>query len=130
MAATLLRLRAEPDQRLDLSAITPERLHNLSRHEIAALPIGTTRVPLRLADVFAVRLGERDRIRFKGGSERFDRLGAGLRAGEIRVEGDVGQAAGIGMSGGRIEIEGSAGPPAGAVVGGGGGFLPRQSRGG
>ena len=119
MAATLLRLRAEPDQRLDLSAITPERLHNLSRHEIATLPIGTTRVPLRLADVFAVRLGERDRIRFEGGSERFDRLGAGLRAGEIRVEGDVGQAAGIGMSGGRIEVEGSAGPLAGALMAGG-----------
>jgi formylmethanofuran dehydrogenase subunit C len=123
MAATLFRLRAEPDQRLDLSAITPERLHNLSRHEIAALPIGTTRMPLRLADVFAVRLGERDRIRFEGGSERFDRLGAGLRAGEIRVEGDVGQAAGIGMSGGRIEIEGSAGPLAGALMAGGGIFI-------
>src|SRR5919202_4850676 len=119
MAATLLRLRAEPDQRLDLSAITPERLHNLSAREVAGLAVGTTRMPLTLGDVFAVRLGEPDRIRFEGGSGRFDRLGAGLLAGAIRVEGDVGQAAGIGMSGGRIDVEGSAGPLAGALMAGG-----------
>ena len=119
MAATVLTLRQEPDQRLDLSAVTPERLRDLSRHEIAALPVGTTRVPVALGDVFAIRLGDRDRIRIVGGSRRLDRLGAALKAGEIRVEGDVGMAAGLGMSGGRIAIEGSAGSLAGALMAGG-----------
>ncbi len=92
MAATVLTLRQEPDQRLDLSAVTPERLRDLSRHEIGALPVGTTRVPIALGDIFAIRLGDRDRIRIVGGSKRLDRIGAALKAGEIRVEGDVGQA--------------------------------------
>lgn len=119
MTATVFHLRGEPDQRLDLSIMTPAGLRDRSETEIANLPIGTTRVPVTIGDVFAIVLGDRDRIQIKGSSERFDGVGAGLRSGEIHVEGHVGLRAGMSMSGGKLVIKGNAGPLAGAQMAGG-----------
>lgn len=119
MSATVFHLRGEPDQRLDLSVMTPSGLRDRSEAEIAGLPIGTTRVPVSIGDVFTIALGDRDRIQIRGGSDRLDGVGTGLASGEIRVEGQVGLRAGKSMSGGRLVIEGSAGPLAGARMTGG-----------
>jgi formylmethanofuran dehydrogenase subunit C len=110
MTALVLGLRAQPSQRLDLSALTPDRLAGLSQTAIAAIELHTTRERLCVGDVFDLRMGDPARVVFEGGSERFDCVGFAMTRGVIRVEGDVGVQAGRLMGGGRLEIAGSAGP--------------------
>lgn len=119
MSSFTFRLRAPPPQRVDLSPLTPQALKGRSAAEIAALRIHTARAPLSVGDLFDVREGDLDEIVFEGGAERFDRVGAGLSAGAIRVVGDVGVEAGRGMTGGALTIEGRAGPFAGSGLRGG-----------
>jgi formylmethanofuran dehydrogenase subunit C len=114
-----LRLRAEPDQRLDCAPLTPQRLVGLSALEIARIPLNTTRDKLSAGDVFRIRAGDPGAIRFEGGSERLDNVGEGLASGSVELEGPVGKAAGRNMSGGRLTIVGSAGPFAGSGLSGG-----------
>jgi len=115
----VLTLKQEPDQRLDLSPLAPHLLNGKSAGEIAAIELQTTRETRTAGDVFNIKTGEAGSIRFEGGSARFDNLGAGLKSGEIIVEGAVGHAAGHDMSGGRLTIHGDAGPFAGTGLSGG-----------
>jgi formylmethanofuran dehydrogenase subunit C len=101
--------RAAPDQDLDLAALVPHRLAGLAPAEIERLPLNTLRRPILVGDIFTVTFGAADAIVFAGGSPRFTRLGAGLKAGRILVEGDTGAYAATGMRGGAIEIRGHAG---------------------
>ncbi|MGF7162013.1 formylmethanofuran dehydrogenase subunit C [Rhodoligotrophos appendicifer] len=110
MNALTFTLRHAPEQRLDLSLLTPATLAALSQREIERLSIGTTRLPVVVGDMFRLRGSEAGRIRFAGGHERLDMVGHGLAAGEIVVEGDVGQQAGRLMAGGRLVVAGNAGP--------------------
>jgi formylmethanofuran dehydrogenase subunit C len=119
MAALTFTLRERPAERLDLSALTPGGLAALKAREIEAIVVGGGRRPVRVGDVFKVRAGTADDIVFAGGSDRFDRLGAGLSGGSIRVEGDVGARLGLDMLDGVIAVAGSAGPWAGSGMQGG-----------
>lgn len=102
-------LRAEPEQRLDLSALTPERLSKLARGEVERLALNTTRAQLCVADAFSVYESEPERVVIEGGSSRFDNIGAAISGGELIVVGDAGVCVGRAMSGGRIEIRGNVG---------------------
>ena len=115
----VLKLRRMPDQRLDLSPLVPHLLAGRSEREISGLALGTTKQGVTVGDIFALEFGTPDTIRFEGGSERFDRVGLGLQAGEIHVAGTVGMEAGRSMSGGRLTVRGSAGPHAGSGMSGG-----------
>jgi formylmethanofuran dehydrogenase subunit C len=119
MSGLVLSLRQAPAQRLDLAALVPHRLAGMSEGKIAAIPLETTREQVNVGDLFHVRMGDPAQLRFEGGSERFDCVGLGLSAGEIRVEGDVGIQAGRLMSGGTLVIAGSAGPWAASGMKGG-----------
>ncbi|MCB8838218.1 formylmethanofuran dehydrogenase subunit C [Aurantimonas sp. VKM B-3413] len=119
MSGLTFRKKAEPEQRLDLSALIPSRLTGLSIGEIAALPIGTTKVPVCAGDLFDVTGDDPADIRFEGGSERFDRIGEAMEGGTITVEGDVGIRCGRVMRDGRITVTGSAGAHAGSAMSGG-----------
>lgn len=120
MTGLTFRLREAPPERLDLSPLTPSRLDGLDRDAIARLVIGTTRFGVRVGDIFAVSGDEIADIRFDGGSTRFDRIGDGLAAGSIRVDGDVGGRLGLAMSGGSIVVAGSLTGPHGASAMSGG----------
>jgi len=104
----VLRLRAAPEQRLDLSVLTPRGLVGKTEREIGDLELQTTRRPVRVADLFDVSMGNREQIVFEGGSERFYCLGEAMSAGSILIEGDVGDRAGRRMAGGRLTINGAA----------------------
>lgn len=114
-----LKLRAEPPERIDLSAINPLALSKVSEAEASKLPVGTSRRGVTLGDLFAITLDGSDSLRIEGGSSRFDRVGAALAQGSIHVEGDVGQRLGEGMAGGALTVSGSAGPYAAAAATGG-----------
>ena len=88
-------LRQEPPQRVDLSALTPDRLAGKSvardredrdRHD--------ARLRSRSATCSRFAEGDLKTVRYEGGSSRFDLIGAKLLPGfSIHVEGDVGRAA-------------------------------------
>jgi formylmethanofuran dehydrogenase subunit C len=111
--------RAPPAQRLDLSPLTPQNLASKTIPEIESIQVGTTRVRVTAGDVFRVRKGDPTTIVIEGGSARFDRVGKGMTAGAISIEGDVGVEAGRLMSGGQLTIRGDAGPFAGSGMKGG-----------
>jgi formylmethanofuran dehydrogenase subunit C len=112
-------LRAAPAQRLDLSPLTPHNLAGKTVAEVDAIELGTTRTRVTAGDVFRIRKGDPAAIVMEGGSPRFDRVGMGLTAGSIRVEGEVGVEAGRLMSGGQLTVRGDAGPFAGSGMKGG-----------
>jgi formylmethanofuran dehydrogenase subunit C len=112
-------LREAPPERLDLSPLTPENLAGLSTGEIEAIPLGMSKRGLKAGDLFRIGGGDARTIVFEGGSSRFDRVGAGMTEGSIRVTGDVGAQAGRRMRAGQLAIEGNAGPHAGSGMGGG-----------
>ncbi len=114
-----LVLRAEPEQRLDLSALTPDRLAGLDRAAIERIALHTTRAPVLVGDVFRLRMGDPGSVVFEGGSARFDRVGAAMTRGEITVDGDAGAQLGRRMTGGRILVHGDAGPHAASGLAGG-----------
>lgn len=110
MSALCLHLREPPPQRLDCSPLTPDRLRGLSDAEIARLPLGTTRAALSVGDLFTIAGEDREHLVVAGGSPLMDEVGAGMNAGVITIEGEVGIRAGHGMRGGRLVITGAAGP--------------------
>ncbi|MFC7400495.1 formylmethanofuran dehydrogenase subunit C [Chelatococcus sp. GCM10030263] len=119
MSALTFRLREAPPERLDLSALVPQRLAGLAPQEIVRLPIGTSRMGVVVGDLFGVAGNDPVDIRFEGGSPRFDRLGEGLDRGRITVAGEVGQRLGFAMAAGELSVEGSAGPFAASAATGG-----------
>ena len=103
-------LRQEPPQRVDLSALTPDRLAGRSLAEIEKIEIGTTRAAIKAGDLFKIVDGDLKSVRYEGGSSRFDLIGAKLLPGfAIHVEGDVGAQLGRLAKGGRITVSGAAG---------------------
>lgn len=119
MSPLVLSVRGEPEQRLDLSPLIPARLAGLSPRDIAAIELQTTKLRVTAGDIFRIRKGDAARLRFEGGSQRFDRIGLGMAEGEIVVEGDAGAQAGRLMAGGVLAIAGSAGPWAASGMKGG-----------
>ena len=119
MTGFVFTLKAQPDQRLDLSQVTPATLAGMAPREIGALAIGTSRHELTVADVFDISGTAGDILRFEGGSQRFDRIGEAMASGEIHVEGDAGWRVGRSMTGGRLTISGSVGGFAGSGMSGG-----------
>jgi formylmethanofuran dehydrogenase subunit C len=112
-------LKQEPDQRLDLAPLVPHLLAGKSAKEIAEIELQTTREKVTAGDIFKIRSGGAESIRFEGGSERLDNVGQGLKSGEIVVEGDCGKSLGRSMSSGNLVAIGECGPFAGSAMSGG-----------
>lgn len=119
MSGLRLKLRAQPDERLDLSQVVPGALAGMPVIDIERLVIGSTRRRLRVADVFSVSGVVGDSLTIDGGSDRLDFVGAGHAGGTIVVEGDVGAYAGRRMRAGELDVRGSAGPWFASGLGGG-----------
>jgi formylmethanofuran dehydrogenase subunit C len=112
----MARLKSPLQQRADFSEVLADPWIALSAREMAERPVYLERDGrVFLGDLFELQ-GEPDgRIRFVGDLENADRLGAGLKQGEVIVEGSVGREAGLAMAGGALDITGDAGPRAGAA---------------
>jgi formylmethanofuran dehydrogenase subunit C len=111
----VFQLRNAPDQRVDLSGLTPDRLAGLSVAALERIEVGTTRISTKVGDLFSVSTGDPGCVRFEGGSARFDLVGAKLLPDHsVHVEGDVGAQLGRLAKGGRITVTGSAGAHAGS----------------
>jgi formylmethanofuran dehydrogenase subunit C len=119
MSGLTFKLNAAPEERLDLSALTPGKLAGMAAGEIPRLVIGTTKRKLTVGDLFTVSGKPDDTVTISGGSSRLDFIGAELDKGTVIVEGDAGICAGRSMRGGRLEIRGDAGPWLASALSGG-----------
>ena len=119
MKPLVLSLRARPQQRLDLSLLTPHRLAGLSAAEIARIELQTTRARVTVGDAFRVRMGDAAAIRIEASCDRLDQIGQEMTGGAIVVDGPVGIQAGRRMAGGQLMIRGDAGPWAASGMRGG-----------
>jgi formylmethanofuran dehydrogenase subunit C len=117
--AITMTLRQRLDERVELDGVTPDRLASLDEREIASLPVRVGRREVRLGELFDVRGGRSARVRVAGDLHQVDGLGAATSAGEMIVEGDVGDRLAAGMTGGWIDTRGSAGDAAGLAMAGG-----------
>jgi formylmethanofuran dehydrogenase subunit C len=109
MSGLTFRLKAVPDERIDVAELTPRRLAALSQGEIERIVVGSTKRQLKVGDVFAVGGRAGDSVTFESGSGRLDFIGSRLDEGTVIVDGDAGDYAGREMSGGRLDIRGDAG---------------------
>ncbi|MGA2126275.1 MAG: formylmethanofuran dehydrogenase subunit C [Xanthobacteraceae bacterium] len=119
MKPLVLRLERRPDQRLDVSALIPERLAAMTAAEIARIELQTTRVRVTVGDLFRIRMGDPQQIRLEGDCDRLDLIGHGMTGGAIVVDGNAGAQAGRLLAGGRLTVTGNAGPWAGSGMTGG-----------
>jgi formylmethanofuran dehydrogenase subunit C len=119
VSALTLELRTEPNQRLDLSPLTPAGLAGMKSKDIQAIAIGTAREVLTVGDVFKLKGTDAATLRFVGTDERCDCIGQGLTQGEIVVDGDAGAYLGAKIRAGKIAVNGSAAALAGASMRGG-----------
>jgi formylmethanofuran dehydrogenase subunit C len=106
MSGFVLRLRAAPSFRLDLSPLTPDRLAGQTAEAVARIPLSYGRRSVPVAEWFDVRGSAGSTVSIEGDGSRLDRIGAGMQNGLIRVEGSAGAYLGIGMRGGRVEVSG------------------------
>ncbi len=116
MTAFSFALREAPRQRLDVSALTPDRLSGLSREQIAAMELSSGNRRLRVGDLFDLRGDDVADLRFEGNCTKLDRIGAGMTGGSVTVAGEAGDYLGLAMAGGRIEVEGGCGSHAACAL--------------
>src|ERR671923_11759 len=103
-----LTLRRQPAVPLEAEVLCPDRLAGASRAEIEALSIWHGNERTRVGEFFAVS-GAGDDVRVEGDLSRVKFVGAGMTAGRLTVAGDVGMHAGAGMRGGELHVDGAAG---------------------
>jgi formylmethanofuran dehydrogenase subunit C len=114
-----MTLTARPPAPVDMSPLTPEALAGKHRAEIASLCLSAGTRRLRVDELFEVDGEGAPNILIRASSPRLLRVGAGMAAGRITVEGEVGMYAGAEMRGGTLAISGDAGALAGCAMHGG-----------
>lgn len=108
MSALTFTLKTQPQQRVDLSSLTPDNLAGKSATEIAAieLPAGNRR--LRVDSLFDVGGDDASDITIHHSSPKLDYIGSHMRSGRITVHGDVGSYLGLQMRSSEIVVHGNA----------------------
>ena len=112
MTGVVLTPKAPPPWPVDLAALLPAALAGQSAADIERMTLGR----LAVGDLFAVRPGDAAALVIAGGSALYDRIGAGMTEGSLRVEGDAGEGVAAGLRGGEIVIGGNVGDHLGGVA--------------
>jgi formylmethanofuran dehydrogenase subunit C len=102
-----------------MSPLTPDALAGKRRTEIESLCLCAGTRAVRVGELFVVAGGGPPNVIIRASSERLLRVGAGMAAGRLTVEGEVGMYAGAEMRGGALTISGNAGALAGCAMHGG-----------
>ena len=131
-----VRLISPLRQRADFSEVLAEPWVSLPAHALAQRPVYLERDGrVNLGDLFELTGQPDGEVRFEGDLHLAERLGSGLAAGRVLVDGKVGNEAGLAMSGGTLIITGKAGDRTGAAPPGykrgmtGGELIVRRSAG-
>ncbi|MFM7164691.1 MAG: formylmethanofuran dehydrogenase subunit C [Planctomycetaceae bacterium] len=102
---------------IELEGLTPDRCASLSTSEIQNFTCFEGNRKRRLADLFHISGTASDlQLVLQGDLSRVHWIGAGMRSGSVRIEGDAGRHLGSSMSGGVIEVTGNTAGWAGAEM--------------
>ncbi|WP_020185161.1 formylmethanofuran dehydrogenase subunit C [Methylopila sp. 73B] len=112
MTGIVLTPRGAFDARVDLTGALP------GAADLERLSIGYGFRRVALGELFAVSGSGADRLTIAGGLPLLDRVAAGLTAGELVVDGDVGAEFAKGATGGVAIVKGSAGAYAASELAG------------
>lgn len=111
------RLTAPLRQRADLSEVLADPWISEPALAVAQRAVYLERDGrVNFGDLFEITGDAGGEIHFEGDLDLADRLGRGLAAGRVLVDGSVGNEAGLGMSGGILIINGKAGDRTGAAA--------------
>lgn len=106
---------------VDASRIIPDVFAGKSRDELAALHIWEGNRKVSVGELYMIEGEGADfkedlAIKLTGDLKKVRRIGAGMSAGKILIEGDVGNHLGEGMKGGKITVQGNAGLWVGSMM--------------
>ncbi len=119
MSKLTLTLKHSPSVPLEVETITPDAVADLSRDQIAALPVYHGKRICRIDDFFDVQGEKSDHIEMHGDMHRVRMIGKSMTRGSITINGNVGMHLGAQMTGGTIEVTGDASDWIGAEMTGG-----------
>mgnify|MGYP006267007209 FL=1 len=108
MSPLTFKLKVNLTQRLDVSALTPDRLKDRSISEIEQISLHLGNRMVSVGSVFDLSGEDAQCLEFEGQTGKLDRLGDGMTSGSILVRGNVGSYAGINLKGGLLKIQGNA----------------------
>jgi len=116
-----LTLRTRSPVPLEVFGLTPERVASLSPLEVANLPVRHGNRSEPLGEFFDVTTDTRTNgdLHFAGDTRNVHGIAAGMSAGDVYVENNVGRHAGAEMAGGRLTVDSGAGDWLGAQMKGG-----------
>jgi formylmethanofuran dehydrogenase subunit C len=106
-----LMLKVQSRTPIDLEGIVPETVCRLSELEIAKLPIRQGNRIVELGELFDVRIqngSENLTLDIQGDCSFVTSIGAGMKAGFLRIHGNVGMHAAARMKGGLLSVSGNA----------------------
>lgn len=107
MSALTFSLKQTPLCRVDLAALTPDKLSDLSIDQIRKIKLQYGRQQLDVADLFDINGSATEQLVFSGDLSKCDFIGRAMSQGEIRVEGNVGAYFGMQMKAGTLFVEGN-----------------------
>ncbi|MFZ2471631.1 MAG: formylmethanofuran dehydrogenase subunit C [Methanothrix sp.] len=124
MAEILLRPKGSIAIMIEAEVISPDIFAGKKKEEIERLVVWQGPVQLPLAEFFDVDASgagspEETSIIIKGDVSRIKRIGQGMKAGSIEIQGPAGMHLGAEMAGGSIWVQGDAGSWAGREMKGG-----------
>ena len=119
MSGWTLTLHTPPRLRMDLQGVLPSGVAEFDGPALARLALRHGNETLALGELFRVSARNDDALVLEGDCSRFDRIGAGLAGGTLRVEGPVGDSLGVQMRGGTLIVVGSARDGVGCEMAGG-----------
>lgn len=119
MSALTFSLKAQPQQRIDCSALTPDRLAGKAVSDIAALLLDSGRHKLRVDSLFDISGDDSSDIVINHSCNKLDYLGNGMQSGRITIHGDAGSYLGLQMRKGEIRLHGNADAYVAAEMAGG-----------
>jgi formylmethanofuran dehydrogenase subunit C len=109
MSHLSFKLKIKPEFTLDVSPLTPDRLHGKKLAEIKSIHISYGKQKTTVDKIFSVSGNDTSNIRFLDSTDKLICVGQDMSHGTIEVHGDVGNLAGQYMRGGTIRIHGNAG---------------------
>jgi formylmethanofuran dehydrogenase subunit C len=119
MSALTFTLKINPQQPIDCSPLTPDKLAGKSAAAIAATELNNGKQKLRADAVFDIAGEDSSNLIFKNSCDKLDRIGCGMSAGSITVRGDTGAYLGLQMQDGEIIVHGNTGAFAASGLSGG-----------
>lgn len=119
MSALTFTLKIQATQRIDLSALTPDKLQGHSPETIAAILLPSGKRALRVDEVFDIAGDDADNIVFSNSNSKLDYIGSQMKSGNITIDGNAGAYLGFQMRDGRITVNGDTGVYAASGMAGG-----------